>query len=113
MTDNIQKLYEIADTKKKYLDFICKNKNCEHKKLSGKFACVNCFNSTRQEIKTKCLANIETIEMQSDGEDYQILTEFESGERCERLEQEVERQRTTAREYEQRWLTSMGYYGVK
>ena len=52
MTDNIQKLYEIADTKKKYLDFICKNKNCEYKKLSGKFACVNCFNSTRQKIKT-------------------------------------------------------------
>jgi hypothetical protein len=34
-------------------------------------------------------------------------------ERIVKLEEEVERQRTTGREYEQRWLTSMGYYGVK
>ena len=34
-------------------------------------------------------------------------------ERIVKLEEEIEKQRTTAREYEQRWLTSMGYYGVK
>lgn len=114
MTDNIQKLYEIAGVKKKYcgwldmgdLDTQYKYVMCdtlEEYKETAEFSRTSYssddnnyitpeikyppFTAEKQLELIKCLANIETISMQSDGEDYQVLTEFESGDWLATFEQ--------------------------
>lgn len=114
MTDNIQKLYEIAGVKKKYcgwldmgdLDTQYEYVMCdtlEEYKETAEFSRTSYssdndnymtpeikyppFTAEKQLELIKCLACIETIGMQFDGEDYQVLTEFESGDWLSTFEQ--------------------------
>lgn len=75
MTDNITKLYKIAG-----VDSVGFNTYT----LKDEYPP---FTAEKQLELVKWLANIETIAMQSDGEDYQVLTEFESGDWLTTFEQ--------------------------